>query len=65
MVRQFFVFLHRWVGLAMTVFLVIVGLTGSVLAFREEIDVLAQPGTLDRRKARRAVARRHCVAGEG
>ena len=46
MVRQFFVFLHRWVGLAMTVFLVIVGLTGSVLAFREEIDVWLNPELL-------------------
>ncbi len=38
MSRAFWVWLHRWMGLAMTVFLVIVGLTGSVLAFRGELD---------------------------
>jgi len=36
--RSFWVALHRWAGLTMTIFLVIVGLTGSVLAFREELD---------------------------
>jgi len=43
MARKFFVFLHRWAGLAMAVFLVVVGLTGSVLAFREELDVWLNP----------------------
>ncbi len=46
MVRHFFVFLHRWAGLAMTLFLVIVGLTGSALAFREELDVWLNPELL-------------------
>jgi len=46
MVRQFFVFIHRWVGLAMTLFLVIVALTGSALAFREDLDVWLNPGLL-------------------
>jgi len=46
MVRQAFVFIHRWVGLAMTLFLVIVGLTGSVLAFREELDTWLNPELL-------------------
>ncbi|ARN83890.1 PepSY-associated TM helix domain-containing protein [Methylocystis bryophila] len=46
MVRQLFVFIHRWAGLAMTVFLVIVALTGSVLAFREELDVWLNPELL-------------------
>jgi len=46
MVRQVFVFLHRWVGLAMTLFLAIVALTGSVLAFHEELDVWLNPGLL-------------------
>ena len=41
--RHFFVWLHRWAGLAMACFLVIVGLTGSLLAFRNEIDRLASP----------------------
>jgi uncharacterized iron-regulated membrane protein len=38
MIRGIFVFLHRWVGLLMAVFLVIVGLTGSLLAFHHELD---------------------------
>ena len=46
MVRQFFVFVHRWAGLAMTLFLIIVGLTGSALAFREELDIWLNPELL-------------------
>lgn len=38
MTRRFWVLLHRYAGLTMTLFLVIVGLTGSVLAFYHEID---------------------------
>jgi uncharacterized iron-regulated membrane protein len=44
--RAFWVSVHRWAGLTMTGFLVIVGLTGSVLAFREEIDVWLNPELL-------------------
>src|SRR5688572_13937654 len=29
---------HRYVGLALTVFLVVAGLTGTILVFREELD---------------------------
>lgn len=36
--RQFFVFMHRYVGLVMAIFLVIVGLTGALIAFYDEID---------------------------
>lgn len=43
MSRAFWVRVHRWAGLAMAGFLVIVGLTGSVLAFREELDVWLNP----------------------
>lgn len=43
MIRRFFVFLHRWIGLLMTVFLVIVGLTGSILAFSEELEHAVAP----------------------
>ncbi|HTV32082.1 MAG TPA: PepSY-associated TM helix domain-containing protein [Methylocella sp.] len=46
MVRHFFVFIHRWAELAMALFLVVVGLTGSVLAFREELDVWLNPKLL-------------------
>jgi uncharacterized iron-regulated membrane protein len=41
--RHFWVFIHRYVGLAMAVFLVIVGLTGSMLAFYDEIDDWLNP----------------------
>ena len=43
MTRKFFVWLHRWVGLLMTVFLIIVGLTGSLLAFNAELEKLICP----------------------
>ena len=43
MAYRIFVWLHRWVGLAMTAFLIIVGLTGSLLAFRRPIDSLLNP----------------------
>ena len=43
MIRRVFVFLHRWVGLAMALFLVIEGLTGSLLAFRGDLTRLFDP----------------------
>ncbi|WP_400767087.1 PepSY-associated TM helix domain-containing protein [Methylosinus sporium] len=43
MTRAFFVWLHRWIGLAMAGFLVIVGLTGSLLAFNSELERLISP----------------------
>jgi uncharacterized iron-regulated membrane protein len=46
MSRSFWVLLHRWAGLAMAGFLVVVGLTGSVLAFREDLDCWLNPGLL-------------------
>ena len=44
--RSLFVWLHRYAGLAMALFLVIVGLTGSVLAFRAELDQWLNPELL-------------------
>jgi uncharacterized iron-regulated membrane protein len=41
--RNVVLVVHRWTGLAMAVFLVIVGLTGSLLAFREPINRLRWP----------------------
>jgi uncharacterized iron-regulated membrane protein len=38
MSRALFVWLHRWAGLAMAGFLIIVGLTGSLLAFWGELN---------------------------
>ncbi|WP_018267558.1 PepSY-associated TM helix domain-containing protein [Methylosinus sp. LW4] len=43
MIRGVLVFLHRWVGLLMTVFLVIVGLTGSLLAFYDDLEHVFAP----------------------
>jgi uncharacterized iron-regulated membrane protein len=43
MIRSIFVFLHRWVGLAMTGFLIITGLTGSLLAFNTELERVFAP----------------------
>jgi uncharacterized iron-regulated membrane protein len=41
--RQFLVFIHRWAGLAMAGFLIVVGLTGSLLAFKGELEHLISP----------------------
>jgi len=43
MARRFFVWLHRWVGLAMAGFLVVAGLTGSLLAFNMELERVFAP----------------------
>jgi uncharacterized iron-regulated membrane protein len=43
MIRHFFVWLHRWAGLLMTVFLILVGLTGSLLAFKSDLERLICP----------------------
>ncbi|MGH8509951.1 MAG: PepSY domain-containing protein [Gammaproteobacteria bacterium] len=44
--RKLFVLIHRYVGLAMTVFLILVGVTGSVLAFYYEFDRWLNPELL-------------------
>ncbi|WP_400769059.1 PepSY-associated TM helix domain-containing protein [Methylosinus sporium] len=41
--RAIFVWLHRWAGLAMAAFLIVVGLTGSMLAFLPELDHFFAP----------------------
>lgn len=41
--RGMFVRLHRWVGLAIALFLVIAGLTGSVIAFNHDLDEWLNP----------------------
>jgi uncharacterized iron-regulated membrane protein len=43
MIRGVFVWLHRWVGLLMAIFLVIVGVTGSLLAFNNELEHVFAP----------------------
>jgi uncharacterized iron-regulated membrane protein len=41
--RAFFVLLHRYIGLATAVFLLLAGLTGSILAFNHELDEWLNP----------------------
>lgn len=41
--RRIWVIVHRYVGLSMAVFLVIAGLTGSVLVFYKELDAAINP----------------------
>ena len=41
--RSLWVRLHRWAGLAMAGFLIVVGLTGSLLAFHSEMERLINP----------------------
>lgn len=41
--RSFWVWLHRWAGLFMAGFLIIVGATGSLLAFYPELERLINP----------------------
>jgi len=43
MIRNFFVWLHRWAGLVMAGFLVLVSLTGSLLAFWSDLEKLICP----------------------
>ena len=41
--HRYLIWQHRWTGLLMTVFLVVVGLTGSLLAYRTEVDRILNP----------------------
>jgi len=43
MIRNFFVWLHRWAGLVMALPLIIIALTGSLMAFHDEIDAWLNP----------------------
>lgn len=43
MLRRFFVWLHRWIGLAIAAFLMIEGLTGSLIAFYSDLDHFINP----------------------
>ena len=42
-IRDAGILLHRWTGLLIAAFLIIVGLTGSILAFEDKIDHLLNP----------------------
>ena len=41
--RGFWVFIHRWAGLALAGFLIIVGVTGALLAFNSELERIISP----------------------
>lgn len=41
--RQLWVLIHRWTGLALAVFLLMAGLTGSLLAFYHDLDAALAP----------------------
>ncbi|NOS75677.1 MAG: PepSY domain-containing protein, partial [Methyloglobulus sp.] len=43
MTRYFWVLLHRYAGLTMAGFLIIVGLSGSLLAFFTDLEQLINP----------------------
>lgn len=43
MARPFFVWLHRWIGLLMAAFLIVEGITGSLLAFRVPLERWVTP----------------------
>lgn len=43
MARRIFVWMHRWAGLLMAGFLILVGITGSLLAFNSELERLISP----------------------
>lgn len=41
--RRFWTLIHRWAGLSIAAFLIVAGLTGSVIAFYHELDSLLNP----------------------
>lgn len=44
MTRRFWVVIHRWAGLYIAFFVTVAGLTGSIMAFRFEIEPWIDPG---------------------
>lgn len=54
--RGLWVLLHRWVGLAMAGFLVLAGLTGSLIAFQAELDAWLNPDLFQARTAGEALS---------
>ena len=43
LIHRYLIWQHRWIGLLMTGFLIVVGLTGSLLAYRTEVDRILNP----------------------
>lgn len=42
--RQFWVFVHRWAGLTIALFLIVAGATGAALPFQQELTLMSRPG---------------------
>lgn len=55
--RHFWTLVHRYAGLAIFVFLVVAGLTGSLLAFYHEIDAGLNPGLYEAKPSAAGAAR--------
>jgi uncharacterized iron-regulated membrane protein len=49
--RKSWVWLHRWLGLNLGIWFALVGLTGSVLVFEDEVDALLNPSLLVEKKS--------------
>ena len=49
--RQFWIALHRYTGLAMTLFLGVAAITGCVLSFERPLDAALNPGLFAPRRA--------------
>lgn len=43
MTRRFWVLLHRYAGLYMAFFLIVAGVTGSLIAFYDELEGIVNP----------------------
>lgn len=61
--RRIAVLMHRYVGLAMAGFLVIAGLTGSIIAFNHELDEWLNPSLFERRSDGPALSPTELIAG--
>ena len=46
--RRIAVLMHRYVGLALAIFLIMSGLTGSIIAFNHELDAWLNPSLFER-----------------
>jgi uncharacterized iron-regulated membrane protein len=60
--RQILVLLHRYVGLVIAAFMVVAGLSGSLIAFRDELDVWLNPELFQARSAGPSLSLEEIVA---
>lgn len=52
-IRKIFILIHRYVDLVMAVFLVVAGLTGSLITFYHELDTAINPSLMKAEPLRR------------